>query len=938
MEPRLSKRSAALAAGALLLLCALFVLGRPGSTAEHDRYRTQLRQLRVATSELEQDVLRQRSGLAQLHGSTEKDFDALDARARMLRAMPGFLPEEGMRALTASLDTYLRVLANARGLLASAREKEARFDSEREAFSKDVFAAATALPAGPLRDQVEALGVDVLTVSSLSHGEAFGARVDASLARLARAREGQKLSPQATAALDGLASRARELTPLLRSADASLQALLDRGASAEAERLITTYLQSQEQSQSRAERTRIVLFGVSLVLGGFVLVVLVRLARASAALGELNRGLEARVAERTQALSAASAEARASDARKAAILEASPDGIVVLDEAGRVTEFNPSAEEHFRLPSARAVGADFLSLSLPASLPSSQRDAVHAALRQDGGRSSRIETPCLRADGGTFPAELTFARVRGDGPPRTTVFVRDLTERKAVERMKNEFVSTVSHELRTPLTSIRGSLGLMENGIVGDLPPQALDMVRIARTNTERLIRLINDILDLEKMESGMLELKLQPQTAQDVVDATLAGVQGMAETAQVSLRSDVEGAPQVKGDRDRLIQVLTNLVSNAIKFSPQGASVVVAASLLQDGRVRFSVTDQGPGIPEEKLSRLFGRFQQLDASDTRSKGGTGLGLAISQAIVEQHGGRIEVASVLGQGATFHFTLEALRAPAPTPGATPPLPRDESRHNVLIVTADADLSALLRSLLAHEGYRVVRAATLAEAAQALDTAVPDALVVDTQMPDGQVLDWVRRLREQPRTRELPVMALAGRTQEGAPGVGTALLVDWMPKPVDESRLLKTLRYAMRQPGQARVLVVDDDATTRRVLCAQFERLGAQCIEAADGESAVALARDTPPDLIVLDVGLPRLDGFEVVDILRQGKGRATPLIVFTGRELSRTDQRQLTLGTTRHLTKARSSEEELVSSVRELLNGLLARRDPVPAEPRKALP
>ncbi|NPC87164.1 response regulator, partial [Pyxidicoccus fallax] len=217
----------------------------------------------------------------------------------------------------------------------------------------------------------------------------------------------------------------------------------------------------------------------------------------------------------------------------------------------------------------------------------------------------------------------------------------------------------------------------------------------------------------------------------------------------------------------------------------------------------------------------------------------------------------------------------------------------------------------------------------------LEASPPDALVVDTQMPDGQALDWVRRLREQPRTRELPVLALSGRSAEGE-GVGMPLWVDWMAKPLEETRLLKSLRYAMRQPGQARVLVVDDDAGTRRVLCAQLERLGVQVFEAADGESAVELARETTPDLIVLDVGLPRLDGFEVVDILRQGKGRTTPLIVFTGRELSSMDQRQLTLGITRHLTKARSSEEELVSSVRELLNGLLARREAAAAE-RKAL-
>ncbi|MFP2912572.1 response regulator, partial [Pyxidicoccus sp. 3LFB2] len=734
---------------------------------------------------------------------------------------------------------------------------------------------------------------------------------------------------------EALLARAREADArgARDEANVALRAMLEQTASAQAERLITGYLQLYERAQARNERSRVAFFAVSLLLGAYVLVVLVRLSRASTELGKLNDNLEQWVEERTAALSQANGELSASEQRKAAILEASPDGILLLDDKGHLLELNPAAEHTFRLESARALGRDFLALALPASLPAGERERVASALDAPSGRSTRLESPCLRADGSVFPAELTIARVAGDGPPRFTAFVRDITERKEVERMKNEFISTVSHELRTPLTSIRGSLGLLEGGIMGELPPQAVDMVRIARTNTERLIRLINDILDLEKMEAGKLELKLAPQECTELVEATLSGVHGMAEAAGVVLRSDVEGTPQVKGDRDRLIQVLTNLVSNAVKFSPRGAAVTVRVLEAPAGRVRFSVVDQGPGISAEQRGRLFGRFQQLDGSDTRSKGGTGLGLAISQAIVDQHGGRIEVESEEGRGSTFSFTLEAAR---PAAQADPTAVRDESRYNVLVATADTELSTLLRGLLAAEGYRVVRAANLAEAAKALEESLPDALVVDTQMPDGQALDWVRRLREQARTRELPVLALSGRSTEES-GVGTPLWVDWMTKPLEETRLLKALRYAMRQPGQARVLVVDDDDATRRVLCAQLERLGGvHVFEAADGESAVALARETTPDLIVLDVGLPRLDGFEVVDILRQGKGRATPLIVFTGRELSRTDQRQLTLGITRHLTKARSSEDELVSSVRELLNGLLARRDAATAAAGKA--
>jgi PAS domain S-box-containing protein len=845
---RLSKRSVVLAAGALLLLCGLFVVGRPWAVSENDRYRTALRQLRVASAELEQDVLRARLGLPEVHGSVASDFASLRARAQALRDFPSFLTAEERQTLEATLDGYLRALGENEAVLARSRDAQARGES--------------------------------------------------------------------------------------REANAALQAMLERSASAEAERLITTYLQLYERAQGRNERTRVAFFAVSLLLGAYVLMVLVRLSRASTELGTLNEGLERWVEERTAALSTANLELRASEARKAAILEASPDGILLLDGGGRLLELNPAAERTFRLASARAVGRDFLALALPASLPDGERERVAAALDAPAGRSTRLECPCLRADGSVFPSELTIARVPGDGPPRFTAFVRDITERKAVERMKNEFISTVSHELRTPLTSIRGSLGLLEGGIMGDLPPQALDMVRIARTNTERLIRLINDILDLEKMDAGKLELKLAPLECAELVEATLAGVRGMADAAGVPLRSDVEGAPRVKGDRDRLIQVLTNLVSNAVKFSPRGAPVTVRVLEEAAGRVRFSVVDQGPGIPPEQRGRLFGRFQQLDGSDTRSKGGTGLGLAISQGIVDQHGGRIDVESEEGRGSTFTFTLEVEKPVASEAPAS--VPKDESRYNVLVATADGELSALLRGLLSHEGYRVVRAATLTEAAEAMDESLPDALVVDTQMPDGQALDWVRRLREQPRTRELPVLALSGRSAEEE-GVGMPLWVDWMTKPLEETRLLKALRYAMRQPGQARVLVVDDDAATRRVLCTRLERLGVHVVEAADGESAVALARETTPDLIVLDVGLPRLDGFEVVDILRQGKGRATPLIVFTGRELSRTDQRQLTLGITRHLTKARSSEEELVASVRELLNGLLARREAAAAA-RKAIP
>ncbi|MCY1075596.1 ATP-binding protein [Archangium lansingense] len=840
MKTRLSKRSVVLAAGALALLCVLFILGRPMPAAEHDSYRTRLRQLRVQSAELEQDLLRSHVGMPRVHGSPREALAALRTRAEELRAFPSFLTEPERRTLGAVLDNYLRALADEEALMVRLQTQEA--------------------------------------------GEA----------------------------------------------EATLRLLLDSPASPEAERLITTYLQLYEGALARAERFRITLFAVSLLLVAFVLVVLVRLSRTGAALDTLNAELEARVEERTAALSAANTELRESEARKAALLESSLDGIISLDETGRILEFSPAAESIFRLSRAQALGRDFLSLALAATVMPEQRATVARSLRADAapGRATRLELQGLRADGNSFPAELTFLRVRSDGPARFTTYVRDITERREVERLKNEFVSTVSHELRTPLTSIRGSLGLLEGGVLGELPPQAQDMVRIARTNTERLIRLINDILDLEKMESGKLELKLQSVETAEVIEATFSGVQGMADSAKVRLNAEAGGAGPVRADRDRLIQVLTNLVSNAIKFSPPDCQVEVRAARDARGQVRFSVVDQGPGIPLDQRDRLFGKFQQLDSSDTRTKGGTGLGLAISQAIVEQHGGRIEVHSEPGQGATFTFSLTALRV-----GSGPSsVVTDESRYTILAVTTDSELSGLLRGLLTHEGYRVLRSPSLEEAEKLIEVGAPDMLVLDAQNMDGG-LEFVRKLREEPRTRELPVLLLSGHSPQEE-GVVQPLLVDWMEKPFDETRFLLALRHAIRRPGQARVLIVDDDVSTRRVLRTQLERLGVACYEAEDGEGAVALARTTPPDLIVLDVGLPRLDGFEVVDILRQGKGRGTPLIVFTGRELSSMDQNQLTLGITRHLTKARTSEDELLASVKELLKGLLARRN-AGEEPRK---
>ena len=234
--------------------------------------------------------------------------------------------------------------------------------------------------------------------------------------------------------------------------------------------------------------------------------------------------------------------------------------------------------------------------------------------------------------------------------------MRSISERKEIDRIKSEFVSTVSHELRTPLTSIKGSLGLVESGALKD-PEKVTQMIRLAASNTERLIILVNDLLDMEKLQSGQMEFHMEKVSLDVIVANSIETNKPYAEEHKVSFKLK-ETVPDafVKGDSDRLAQVLANLLSNAAKFSPEGETVEVSLAR-SEGGFCVTVSDRGPGVPDEFRNQLFDRFTQADASDTRQKGGTGLGLNIARAIVENHGGVININTEVGAGSTFFFTI-----------------------------------------------------------------------------------------------------------------------------------------------------------------------------------------------------------------------------------------------------------------------------------------
>ncbi|MCB9596781.1 MAG: PAS domain-containing protein [Sandaracinaceae bacterium] len=331
-----------------------------------------------------------------------------------------------------------------------------------------------------------------------------------------------------------------------------------------------------------------------------------------------------------------------------ALFSSLPMGVLIV-EAGRVVRANPAIGALTRQAPEALVGLPLLHVIAPAD-----RDAVEKHVASTEARA--LDVRVRRADGTLCDATLTVAPLDA----LQLVLVQDRSDRAKAERAKDEFLSTVSHELRTPLASIHGALGLIEGGAAGEVSDKAHELVALGRRNTDRLLRLVNDLLDLKRLEAGRMKLRRRALDPAESVKAALDGLAVIAADAGVELEARGGTALSIWADPDRVVQVLTNLVSNAIKFSPEGSAVTV--SIAHRARfVRFTVSDRGPGIPEDEQERLFSRFQQLDQSDARSIQGSGLGLAIAQAIVRQHGGEIGIESA-AEGTTFYFELPVAEA------------------------------------------------------------------------------------------------------------------------------------------------------------------------------------------------------------------------------------------------------------------------------------
>jgi GAF domain-containing protein/DNA-binding response OmpR family regulator len=488
-----------------------------------------------------------------------------------------------------------------------------------------------------------------------------------------------------------------------------------------------------------------------------------------------------------------------------------------------------------------------------------------------------------------------------------------------MDRLKSQFLANVSHELRTPLNSIIGFSEVLIDGLAGALSAEQLDFVNSIHASGQHLLTLINDVLDLSKIQAGKMKVDCRPIDPRVTAEEACSVIAPLLIKAGQSLTRALEpDLPLVSADAFRFKQVLINLLSNAHKFSPAGSRITLAARRV-DSYIHFSVIDQGDGIRPEDHERVFQEFFQIDGDGLREREGTGLGLPITRRLVEMQGGRIWIESegAPGQGAAFHFSLPV----AEVAGLSPALPAiaDTPQRRALIVEDDRHLSNLLAVYFSQQGYLPVQHYTGHSVVELARELRPAVITLDLMMPERDGWSALRDLKSAPDTRDVPVIIISALdyTEIGL-SQGAA---EYLVKPFDPDQLLATLRRIGGVPRRdpLRVLVVDDDPLLNEMLAVMLPQPDYAVASATSGPTALDAIRRVPPDVVILDLLMPVMNGFELLELLRADPAtRDLPVIVLTAKPLSETERAQLAAAAQTVLKKNDLSRQQLVGALRRL--------------------
>ncbi|MCU1332645.1 MAG: hybrid sensor histidine kinase/response regulator [Candidatus Angelobacter sp.] len=487
--------------------------------------------------------------------------------------------------------------------------------------------------------------------------------------------------------------------------------------------------------------------------------------------------------------------------------------------------------------------------------------------------------------------------------------------------LKSQFLASMSHELRTPLNAILGFSELLLDQSAGPLVGKQKRWVDFIQKGGRHLLQLINDILDLSKIEAGQVEINAESFPVEVATPEVLSTIRPLLLTKKISLSSKMDPELMVLADRLRFKQILYNLLSNAVKFSPVEGQIAIEAA--QEGSmVRFAICDNGIGIAPQHQQVIFEEFHQVESRDGVPKEGTGLGLAITRRLVEQQGGEISVESELGKGARFIFTLPLGRSDgvAQIPSSAAPAPSKSKQPIVLVVDDEAQDRELLASYLAPEGFRIVTAGSGDEAMSMAMDLRPDVITLDILMPTGSGWEMLYRLRNTPETSRIPivVVSIVDQKQLGF-SLGAA---EYLVKPVSKEILLDALgRHIIADGnGSFTCLVIDDDQETLRLVSEVLNSVGCAPIAIDNGKSALEFLKEHKVDVILLDLLMPEMDGFEVLRRVKESPDlQNLPIVIMTAKEITQTERELLERQARGLIQKGERWKDQLLASIRKVI-------------------
>ncbi len=488
------------------------------------------------------------------------------------------------------------------------------------------------------------------------------------------------------------------------------------------------------------------------------------------------------------------------------------------------------------------------------------------------------------------------------------------------DRLKSQFIANMSHELRTPMNSIIGFSEILSERLEGKIEPKHVGFLNHIHAAGQHLLSMINDILDLSKIEAGKMEIFPEDFDVAQVVESVCHVMRGTARTARTFVIDIPKDIPPIETDLAKFKQVLFNLISNAVKFSPPEKPITIRASFDRD-TITVAVRDEGMGIAAADHGLVFEEFRQVDGTARREFGGTGLGLALVKKFVELQGGRVAIDSTLGEGSTFSFTLPIRsRAAVITPMQEPPA-REDLRETVLVVEDDANAYELIASALGSAGFHSLRARHGDEALRMARESHPIAVTLDVVLPGADGWEVLKRLKSDEATRHLPVVIVSMVDNRD---LGIALGADdYFVKPVDRDRLLERLRGITARPGNGalpRILIIDDDVGVHELLQEELAELGYSFANAFSGEEGMRTAIDLAPDAIILDLMMPGMTGFEVAGSLKDDSRTANiPILVLTSKDISADERRMLHTKVTSFVRKGGTAREQLVREIRRMI-------------------